>query len=1200
MSVISQARLAEHIKEGQRGSWLIGNQSPRRYRQDPMDSFSNEDRDPGHKSGQPKTLTIDTRVGSLPPTDDSKRILDNRRHTLLLPRSSPESCDQTRTRTWLARDSSFSHRQTLFGSYSRNRGRSGLKSMDPRSPDFENVSSGASNFTTSFPFISNSLPSQGYSMKSPKSNSSSSNNSAESLLGDSKSCLIDIPDTEIISRLMKTESGRMRGEAECQTNGIRIRGLFYIDEAVGSLMYEGNDKEPNLSTMVADLRGLQIKPTKSPGDELKSIKLSNRASGLKFQFLPVEEAEFNFWLAAFFYWQRIRTGSKPKTLSMSLLSSCKKGADPQNSKKSDVKPKQAKVGNIIKVAKLLLWDGNTSSTTSPTNKSSLKDSSRSSWKQVSCTLQDNGQFKLMNENDNTPISVIQLVQLSRCSIQLIDRSVLDEEYCIAIFPLYASTSTQLSFFNPVYIASESRLMHEVWFCLLRAFTVPEIYGPFPSRSNDENEKLNVSSPRYNADNLFRIEKSIKIRIIEAKFSNKLSTKPKANQGAKPTKDTTDSIIGNYFVEVMLDGEIRARTSTRNNTKSPFWGEECEFQNLPPRPPSVMVVLKKVIPVAALNQTSQPNHKENNMTETLCLTTEILLSNLERGKESECWWPILDQQKEKAGEILLCLKYDEMVVLPASSYQPVSELLHNFSSGLTLQISQFIPAKLKIVSELMMNIFQVSGFAGEWLTVLAEDEIDGIEKDDPSDCQMKWSKKFDPDDIPLSALCGREQNLRDMGKSLQEEANLLFRGNSLLTQSLDFHMRRVGKEYLEDVLLEKISKINLINPDCEVDPSRISNSQDVNKNWTQLYSLTKDIWASIASSAERCPPELRRILKYIRTVAEDRYGNFLRTVAYTSVSGFLFLRFFCPALLNPKLFGLLRDNPQPKAQRTFTLIAKSLQALANHSNFGKKEAWMEPMNRFLTTHRKSMKQFIDSVCAISADQETSNLPASYSTPIIIFGRLSPTSREGFPSLPYLIDHAQNFSKLIKLWLESTTNNENIKSLQGELLQFHQLSLNLQHRAELCLRKAEQFNQNEHKKSQDILDYPRNTIHYSVPNYELNRVNLFRADSSGSASSRINERSLPVASEINIGYNETGLKIHNKGQPILKDLQTLQLPDRAQSSKDTSPISASRDYREEWPLRDSLGEHRQKVNENKRGYSILKITNKTLYQSHDPFG
>jgi hypothetical protein len=76
-----------------------------------------------------------------------------------------------------------------------------------------------------------------------------------------------------------------------------------------------------------------------------------------------------------------------------------------------------------------------------------------------------------------------------------------------------------------------------------------------------------------------------------------------------------------------------------------------------------------------------------------------------------------------------------------------------------------------------------------------------------------------------------------------------------------------------------------------------------------------MWKSIHASASRCPSELRLIFRHIRACAEDRYGDYLRTVTYSSVSGFLFLRFFCPAILNPQLFGLLKGT-SPNLIRSF--------------------------------------------------------------------------------------------------------------------------------------------------------------------------------------------------------------------------------------------------------------------------------------------
>ncbi|TAQ89385.1 hypothetical protein B7494_g2262 [Chlorociboria aeruginascens] len=855
--------------------------------------------------------------------------------------------------------------------------------------------------------------------------------------------------------LMKTLCGRMRGDVEYQTgqNGPWYSGICYIDETKGSLMYEGGDRGPFHLTIVTDLRGCHVKPVNLAEKKAECLLLSNLTQGFELYLLPTAPEQFNLWLSALLCWQQ----AKPATFSVRPpgLATLPAG-DQKGDQERDSTFGTSKDVNIIKVGELLLWDkGVPLSPADVMRRPTTRDmSSRGrTWRRVSCTLQDNGELKFFPENNPSTLSIIQLSQLSRCAIQRLDKSVLDEEYCIAIFPQYTSSSTELSIFRPIYIALESRVLFEVWFVLLLSFSIPEIYGPQQLDDGENYElpetPLGHSSP---TNDMFRIEKSITLRLVEAKIRKSVPHSDISHNSSRHSaKIEKDPSLGDYFAEVVLDGEVRARTMTKAETRNPFWREDCEFLNLPPYIPRLSIILKRIQhpEVATYGVLSSSSvHVLVPSLEIVYGTVEIPMEKLELGKDDETWWPILSENQERIGEMFLKLRRDELVVLLDKDYRPISELLHHFSSGLTLQIAQAIPSHLRKLSEILMNIFQVSGHAGNWLKALVEDEIDSVTKETPTN-RLRWSKRVGSNES-FSSVSEREQSVRDMSKSLQGEANLLFRGNSLLTQALDFHMRRVGKEYLVEVLFEKINAINALNPDCEVDPSRISPEQDVSKNWTQLIKLTTDIWNKISDSASRCPDDLRKIFKYIRAVAEDRYGDFLRTVAYTSVSGFLFLRYLCPAILNPKLFGLLPDHPPQKAQRTLTLIAKSLQALANLSTFGQKEEWMEPMNRFLYNHKQSIKKYLDDVCSIPVEHNTSTLPASYSTPITILTRLPPTSREGFPSLPYLIDQARNFAALVRLWLDATSH---LQETDDELDGFNQQCIDLQHRTDECLGKAE---------------------------------------------------------------------------------------------------------------------------------------------------
>jgi len=83
--------------------------------------------------------------------------------------------------------------------------------------------------------------------------------------------------------------------------------------------------------------------------------------------------------------------------------------------------------------------------------------------------------------------------------------------------------------------------------------------------------------------------------------------------------------------------------------------------------------------------------------------------------------------------------------------------------------------------------------------------------------------------------------------------------------------------------------------------------------------------------------------------------------YTSVTAFIFLRFFCPSVLGPKLFGLRDENADVTVNRTLTLIAKIIQNLASGVELGQKEAFMAEVNKSITGSTYEMfRLFIDAI------------------------------------------------------------------------------------------------------------------------------------------------------------------------------------------------------------------------------------------------
>jgi len=119
--------------------------------------------------------------------------------------------------------------------------------------------------------------------------------------------------------------------------------------------------------------------------------------------------------------------------------------------------------------------------------------------------------------------------------------------------------------------------------------------------------------------------------------------------------------------------------------------------------------------------------------------------------------------------------------------------------------------------------------------------------------------------------------------------------------------------------------------------------------------------------------------------------------------------------------------------------------------------MEPMNAFLTTHRESFKKFMSDICFVPPPPAILNeTPPAYSTPNAIKNRLPMTSKEGFPSLPFLIDDTREFANLVDLWLQASSAGRAASSEEddkGPLHKFHDACTSLHARTMECLSKAE---------------------------------------------------------------------------------------------------------------------------------------------------
>ncbi|PIO76954.1 GTPase-activator protein [Teladorsagia circumcincta] len=206
-------------------------------------------------------------------------------------------------------------------------------------------------------------------------------------------------------------------------------------------------------------------------------------------------------------------------------------------------------------------------------------------------------------------------------------------------------------------------------------------------------------------------------------------------------------------------------------------------------------------------------------------------------------------------------------------------------------------------------------------------------------------------------------------------HLMFRGNSLATKAMEAYMKLIADEYLQSVLGDFVHNVLSSNESCEVDPLKLNgvSTSTLDKNRAHLTRLVELAWEKIISSTSAFPMELRMVFSALRDRLESQGRS---SLADTLISSSIFLRYLCPAILSPSLFNLVTEYPSGVTARNLTLIAKTLQNLANFTKFGGKEHYMEFMNGFVEREWQRMKDYLR---RISTGPRNENVPAYRSTP-----------------------------------------------------------------------------------------------------------------------------------------------------------------------------------------------------------------------------
>ncbi|XP_010887616.3 RAS protein activator like-3 isoform X2 [Esox lucius] len=406
----------------------------------------------------------------------------------------------------------------------------------------------------------------------------------------------------------------------------------------------------------------------------------------------------------------------------------------------------------------------------------------------------------------------------------------------------------------------------------------------------------------------------------------------------------------YYCELHLDGTLFARTSSRAVGKSSqcsslagdgaagassgglggsggaaggcqlFWGELFELDNLPS-------ISQLTLHIFRDEESKKKRHSRDESTLHPLGSVTIPLADIRGRAFQEKWHPIIPYKasgtggtKEQLGpqaSLRIKARFQNLQVLPIEKYKEFAEYVTVDYVGMCSNLQPLLSVREKEeLAGALVHVLQSIGKAKEFLIALGSEEVE----------------------------------------RLGEKEALIFRENTLATKAIDEYMKLVGQRYLIDTLGEFIARLYTSVESCEVDPRKCSASE-LSNNQRNLRESCEEVVQKITEMHGSFPEELNRIFSSWVELCEEQGRP---EIGQRLISASLFLRFLCPAILSPSLFGLTQPYPEPATLRTLTLTAKVIQNLANFTLFGEKEEYMLFMNDFLQQHWERMRSFLQTV------------------------------------------------------------------------------------------------------------------------------------------------------------------------------------------------------------------------------------------------
>ncbi|VDB84482.1 unnamed protein product [Peniophora sp. CBMAI 1063] len=407
--------------------------------------------------------------------------------------------------------------------------------------------------------------------------------------------------------------------------------------------------------------------------------------------------------------------------------------------------------------------------------------------------------------------------------------------------------------------------------------------------------------------MYRIWRQVDLHIAQGRNFSGSRSIPSSSSPSEPGRDGNEpeAVDLDLYCEVYISRQLSARTIVKRSLGSPEWHERFTFPDLPQFDYLLVVVWQE----------------KRGIKPTLVGSVDISLTNFRRGSLVDGWFPVLYGSSShvnaplQVGQLRLRVQVQEEVILPQAAYNRVLDVLDG-RNYLDWTVDFETNLGIKTVSSTLTAIAMARHMLLGHLLAVAQRDIDG-----------------------------------------DANAQTLFRGNTALTKTAELTMGWYGRTWLEQSLGNSIRRLCVENVCLETDPTRGGTSRDV----TNLLQWCSEFWREIYDARYECPLELKRLFNRVRELVVERYPE-QKELQWQAVNAFCFLRYLVPAILHPQLNGLYPAPLDARVQRTLTLIAKTLQSLANLKVEVQKEEYMAPVKTFL---QETQPQMLDYILVVSS-------------------------------------------------------------------------------------------------------------------------------------------------------------------------------------------------------------------------------------------